>query len=95
MKIIKEFVSRDIAGDHVLVPTGATSREFNGMITMTDTAKFIWEHLETTDSLDEMVKLLTERYEVDEQTAARDVAGLVNELLARGMVACTKEDRTW
>lgn len=42
MKIVKEFILREIAGECVLVPTGATSQEFNGMITISDTAKFIW-----------------------------------------------------
>lgn len=38
MKIVKEFILREIAGECVLVPTGATSQEFNGMITVSDTA---------------------------------------------------------
>ena len=38
MKIVKEFILREIAGECVLVPTGATSQEFNGMITISDTA---------------------------------------------------------
>lgn len=36
MKIVKEFILREIAGECVLVPTGATSQEFNGMITISD-----------------------------------------------------------
>lgn len=54
MKIVKEFILREIAGECVLVPTGATSQEFNGMITISDTAKFIWENIEKVDSLEEM-----------------------------------------
>ena len=46
MKIVKEFILRDIAGEYVLVPTGETTQEFNGFITITDTAKFIWENIE-------------------------------------------------
>ena len=52
MKIVKEFILREIAGECVLVPTGATSQEFNGMITISDTAKFIWENIEKVDGLD-------------------------------------------
>ena len=36
MKIVKEFILREIAGECVLVPTGETSQEFNGMITISD-----------------------------------------------------------
>lgn len=56
MKIVKEFILREIAGECVLVPTGATSQEFNGMITISDTAKFIWENIEKVDSLEEMIR---------------------------------------
>ena len=69
MKIIKEFILRNIAGECVLVPTGATTQEFNGLITLSDTGKFIWEHLETVDSFDELIALMLEEYEIDEETA--------------------------
>ena len=45
MKIVKEYILREIAGEYILVPTGETTQEFNGMITISETAKFIWENL--------------------------------------------------
>lgn len=95
MKIVKDFILRDIAGESVLVPTGKASEEFNGMITMTDTARFIWERLEKLGSLDELVNAVTETYDVDEETARRDCVGLINALLKRGIVTFSKEDHTW
>lgn len=71
MKIVKEFILREIAGECVLVPTGATSQEFNGMITISDTAKFIWENIEKVDSLEEMIRMVLDTYEIDEETARR------------------------
>ena len=95
MKIVKEFILRDIAGEYVLVPTGETTQEFNGFITITDTAKFIWENIEKVDSFKELVDLILEEYEVDEETAGRDTAGMVNDLLKNGFIKCTKEDKSW
>lgn len=95
MRIVKEFIMRTVAGETILVPTGATAEEFNGMLTLTETAKVIWENLEKVDSLDEMVHVLTEQYEVDEETAKQDTVALVSELLRIGFIECTKEDRTW
>lgn len=65
MKIVKEFILREIAGECVLVPTGATSQEFNGMITISDTAKFIWENIEKVDSLEEMIQMVLDTYDPD------------------------------
>lgn len=95
MKIVKEFILRDIAGECVLVPTGATTQEFNGLITMTDTAKFIWEHLEKVDSFDELIQMMLEEYEIDEKTVKRDAYECINQLIAAGFVECSKEDRSW
>lgn len=95
MKIVKEFILREIAGESILVPTGATTQEFNGMITLTDTAKCIWENIEKVDSLKEMVDIIIETYEVDEGTAMKDTMLFINELVRNGFVTCTKEDKTW
>lgn len=95
MKIVKEFILRDIAGECVLVPTGETTQEFNGLITLSDTARFIWENLEKVDSTKEMVDLILEEYEIDEQTALRDTVQFVSQLVQAGFIECTKEDRSW
>ena len=95
MKIAKEFILRDIAGECVLVPTGATTQEFNGLITLSDTAKFIWENLEKVDSLEEMIHAILEEYEIDKGTATKDAVGFIGQLLQAGFVVTTKEDKTW
>jgi len=95
MKIVKEFILREIAGEYVLVPTGATTQEFNGLITLSETAKFIWEHIEEADSLEEMIRLLLDNYEIDEETAKRDAIEFISQLLNAGFVECSREDRTW
>ena len=95
MKIVKEFILREIAGECVLVPTGATSQEFNGMITISDTAKFIWENIEKVDSLEEMIRMVLDTYEIDEETARRDTIAFVGALVENGFIECTREDGTW
>ena len=95
MKIVKEFILRNIAGECVLVPTGATTQEFNGLITMSDTAKFIWENMEKAESFEELVKMMLAEYEVDEETAKRDAYRFIDQLLANGFVELTKEDKSW
>ena len=95
MKIAKEFILRDIAGETVLVPTGETTQEFNGLITMSETAKFIWENIEKADSFENLLQMLLDEYEVDEETAKEEALGFIIQLLQAGFIECTKEDRTW
>ena len=95
MKIVKEFILREIAGECVLVPTGATSQEFNVIIRISDTAKFIWENIEKVDSLEEMIRMVLDTYEIDEETARRDTIAFVGALVENGFIECTREDGTW
>ena len=46
MKINKDFMIRDIAGETILVPTGEISHNFNGMITLNEVAAFILQNIE-------------------------------------------------
>ena len=36
MRIEKEFVLREIAGDYIIIPTGSTVLDFNGLITVNE-----------------------------------------------------------
>ena len=45
MKIKKEFILREIVGDIVLVPINKSTSKFDGLITMNEIGKFIWENI--------------------------------------------------
>ena len=95
MKIVKEFILREIAGEAVLVPTGETSQEFNGLVTLSESGSFIWKNLEKAESLEEMLSLILDEYDIDEATAKADTIEFITTLINNGIVECTKEDRTW
>ena len=38
MKIDRNFVLREIAGEYIIIPTGKTALEFNGLITVNEIA---------------------------------------------------------
>ena len=50
MKRNTDFMLRDIAGEVILVPTGAATQQFNGMITLNEVAAFIWKNLDESKS---------------------------------------------
>ena len=45
MTIKKQLVKRNIAGDVILVPVGDSSLTLKGLITLNETAEFIWDRL--------------------------------------------------
>lgn len=80
MKIKKELIKRDIAGETVLVPCGKTIYDSNGLFILNEVGAFLWERLETSESEDALLAALLEEYEVDADTARQDVCDFLNKL---------------
>ena len=45
MELKREFVLREIAGDTLLIPTGRTALDLNGMLTLNELGAEIWRLL--------------------------------------------------
>lgn len=80
MKIKKGFTLRNIAGCNVVVPVGKTTDEFNGIITLNESAAFFWSLLQKETTVDKMVKKTLDEYEVDEAQAREDIVNLIKTL---------------
>ena len=46
MKIDRNFVLREIAGEYIIIPTGKTALEFNGLITVNEIGMELWRLIE-------------------------------------------------
>ena len=73
MKIEKEYILRQIAGDYIIVPVGSAALEFNGMITVNETGAFLWEKLRKGTTKEELLHAMLEEYEVSEKEAEADI----------------------
>ena len=73
MKLKKQFVLREIVGEAVLVPIGESATRFNGLITINELGKFIWKNLEKVENEEKLLQLILNEYEVDEDTANKDL----------------------
>lgn len=81
MRIEKTFVLREIAGDYVIVPTGKSALEFNGLITVNEVGAFIWNQLQEETTVDQIVEAIQEEYEVDRETAKVDTEEFLEVLI--------------
>lgn len=73
MKLKKDFILREIMGDVVLVPINQSTSQFNGLITVNELGKFIWENLEKVQDEDDLLQLILDEYEVDRDVAKKDL----------------------
>lgn len=86
MKINKDFMIRDIAGETVIVPTGKVSHNFNGMITMNEVASFILQNIEQCNNEDELIEKVFDEFEIDKNTIINDTRDFLQQLLSIGII---------
>lgn len=79
MKIKDGFILRTVAGETVALPTGGVTN-FDMMITLNDTGRFLWEKLSVGAEKEELVAALLKEYDVTEQAAVTSVDAFVARL---------------
>lgn len=80
MKIKENFLLRKVAGQNVVVPTGNNVTNFNAAITLNETAAFLWQLLEKGCEKETLFSELTEKYDVSQEIAQRDIDVFINVL---------------
>ena len=86
MEIKKQVILRSVAGEHMLIPAGETVLEYNGIFTITESGKFLWDNIEKGADEKELVNLLVQEYGIDTDTASADVNEFIEMLRAFGIV---------
>ena len=86
MKRKNDFMMQNIGGERLLVPLGARVVDMNGLVTMNETAAFLWEMLEQDRTAEEMAADMAGRFEVNGATALADVSHFTEELSGMGLL---------
>lgn len=88
MKQKEGFVLRTVCGEHVIVGEGLGTIDFGKLISLNETAAWIWKKAgEMGDfDVDSLAKALCEEYDVDAQQARADVEKMVNQWKELGIV---------
>ncbi len=86
MKIRDGFILREVSDQPVVVAVGAASEIFNGMIRLNDTSAFLFDLLKKDRTEEDLVNALVEKYDVDEETAKKDVEDFIEVLAQPGII---------
>ena len=79
-----EFVLRQLADEYILIPYGTTTEKMNRVLTLSETAAFIYEQTGDAASEEEIARRLGEAYDVP----AEDVQEDVNAVAAQTLQNC-------
>ncbi len=80
LKIKPGYVLRTVANQHIVVPTGEASVRFNGVITLNDSGKMLFEALKKGATQADLITTLTNAYDVDEAEAKKDIDAFLKTL---------------
>lgn len=80
------FVLRHLMEDYVLIPCGKTAESVNQVMTLSETAAFIYERAESAGTFENLVRLISREYQVDEEDVSEDVAEVLSKLEEAGVL---------
>lgn len=80
MRRSKDYLLRTIAGETILIPTGAAARQLSGLVTLNELGTFIWQQLADDCTLDTLAARITAEYDVDDATARADAENFLQSL---------------
>lgn len=73
MKVSADFILREVADTWVVMPLRTDVLDFSGMVRLNNSGAMLWKILEEGASRDELIQAITERYDVSEEQAERDL----------------------
>lgn len=86
MKIKEGYVLKEVAKEYIVVPVGDEAINFNGILTLNKSAKLLFEALQKDVEIDDLVKLLLDRYDIDQEKALEDVKAFIHVLESRNIL---------
>lgn len=75
-----DYVLREIVGEYMLIPTGKLSMTSNGVVTISESAAYLWKQMDEEKSIAQLCDILLKEYDVDRETALLDVAEMVDSM---------------
>lgn len=81
-----EFVSRDVAGETILLPVKSGVASLESIYTLNEVARTIWELIDGERNAQAIAEELARRFDVTAAQAEADVAEFLSDLAGAGLV---------
>ncbi len=74
------IVTRKTGNEYVLVPVANNIADMNSVYTLNETGAFIWELIDGTKNIEEIIRHVTKEYDIDPGSASEDVFSFINNM---------------
>lgn len=86
MKLKAGFMLKLVADSWIVVPIGERVVEFSELISLSESGALLWKLLEQGSDETEMLLKMREEYEVDMETARKDIKDFIALIESKGFV---------
>ena len=86
MHIISGFHVRQILDEVIAVPSGEAGRVFSGIVSLNELGRFLFEKLQSEQTVDTLVSAVLAEYDTDPETAHADVTEFLEHLQKAGLL---------
>ena len=87
MRIKNGFELRNVCGENIVISYGEQNIDFCKIISLNETAAYLWKGIGDNDfDVESLVGLLRKEYDVDEQTAHKDISAMLDEWEKIGLI---------
>lgn len=80
MKKTEGYIVKRLEDEYLVLPTGKRTEEVNEVISLSETAGFIYLHAEEAENIDELAQIVGKEYGIDTSEAYEDVKSVVKTL---------------
>lgn len=86
MKKVDGFVLRQLGEEYIIVGEGVEQINFNKLISLNKSAKYLWENAEGEFDINLLRDLLLKKYDVSSDLAYADASSLVEKWIEVGII---------
>ena len=80
MKKTEGYIVKILEDEYLVLPTGKRTEEVNEVISLSETAGFIYLHAEEAENIDELAQIVGKEYGIDSSEVYEDVKSVVKTL---------------
>lgn len=83
----ENIISRKVAGETILVPIRGRLADMQNIFTLNTVGAYIWDQLDGTKSLAQILESLLDHFEVPRQEAEKDILEFISQTADTGLLA--------
>lgn len=86
MKIKDGYILKKVAGENIVIATGEARISFNGIITFNEVGAEVFERLDGTRTLEQIVDEITAIYNAPREIIESDIKKLIEKMKNHGLI---------